>query len=65
MGTKDDYTSDTEALEALFALQRYAKQHGTSLEGICSALIRVQMVELYGSKMTVDDMLEKHDARMV
>jgi hypothetical protein len=58
MGTRDDYTTDQEALDALFALQRYARDNGVSLEAVISALIRAQMVQHYGSQMTVKDMLE-------
>ncbi|QIG70472.1 hypothetical protein PP744_gp009 [Rhizobium phage RHph_N38] len=45
MGTKDDYTTHSEARQALFELQRYARDLGVSLESVIQSLIREDMQE--------------------
>jgi hypothetical protein len=44
MGTKDDYTTHGEAQDALYALQRYARDLGVSLESVMHSLVREQLV---------------------
>ncbi|QIG76535.1 hypothetical protein EVC27_010 [Rhizobium phage RHph_I1_6] len=44
MGTRDDYTTHSEAKQALFELQRYARDLGVSLESVIQSLIREDMV---------------------
>lgn len=55
MGTRDDYVTEDEVLEAARRIRKYAMDNGVSCESVLSAALRINMVQMYGSQKTILD----------
>ncbi len=61
MGTRDDYVTEDEVLEAARTIKRYASDHGVSMETVLTAALRVEMVQMYGSQKKITDYIESKE----